>query len=103
MAARNRVGLAENTRKRIQTSMIINRLTDHIDGKCELSATQVRAAEVLLNRTLPVLQSIEYTSDTPLLNNDKTFTIQIVHNNKEQALGSVIEGETVQDKLTAVQ
>ena len=57
MAARKRPGLSENTRLRIKTTMIVKRLEDHIDGKVDMSSSQVRAAEVLLNRTLPVLQS----------------------------------------------
>lgn len=63
MAARNRKGLSENTRARIQTSMIKNRLEDHIFGKCELSATQIRAAEILLKKTLPDLQSVNHSGE----------------------------------------
>ena len=61
MAARKRNGgaLAENTRLRIKTSMLLNRLTDHIIGKIELSTSQVRAIEILLKKTLPDLQSTE--------------------------------------------
>lgn len=47
------------TRERIQTSQLVNRLTNHVLGKAEMSATQVRAAEILLNKSLPNLQTIE--------------------------------------------
>ena len=50
---------ATKTRERIQTSMLINRLEDHMLGKVELSTTQVRSAEILLKKSLPDLQSIE--------------------------------------------
>jgi hypothetical protein len=63
MAARKRVGLSENTRQRIQTTMLVKRLEDHAAGKCELSATQIQAARILLDRTLPTLQSIEHTGE----------------------------------------
>ena len=63
MAARNRPGLSENTRQRIKTTMIVKRLQDHIVGDCELSATQIRAAEILLNKTLPSLQGIEQKTE----------------------------------------
>ena len=63
MAARNRVGLSEATRKRIQTSMLVNRLEDHILGKVELSTSQVRGIEILLRKTLPDISAIHTTSD----------------------------------------
>jgi len=59
MAARKRVGLSENTRKRIQASMIVNRLTDHIVGKVEMQQTQVTAALGLLRKVLPDLQAVD--------------------------------------------
>ena len=53
----------KNTRKKIQASQLINRLTDHINGTVELSSTQVRAAEILLKKSLPDLTSQELTGD----------------------------------------
>jgi hypothetical protein len=50
-------------RSKIQTSQLVNRLTDHALGKIELSPTQVRSIEVLIKKTLPDLQSIEHTGD----------------------------------------
>ena len=43
--------------------MLLNRLTDHILGKVELSATQVRGIEVLLKKTLPDLSSVEHSGE----------------------------------------
>lgn len=63
MAARNRKGLSESTRDKIQTSMLVNRLIDHSLGKCDMSSTQVHAAKILLNKTLPDLQSIQHSGD----------------------------------------
>ena len=38
--------------------MIIKRLHDHIVGECDLSATQVRSAEVLLRKSIPDLSAV---------------------------------------------
>jgi hypothetical protein len=56
MAATKRNAMwIEETRKKVQTSQLINRLQDHVLGEVELSSTQVRAAEILLKKTLPDL------------------------------------------------
>lgn len=64
MAARKNKGTAEQgwpeqTRSRIQTSMLLNRLADHVVGKVELQPTQVKAAEILLRKVLPDLSAVE--------------------------------------------
>ena len=51
----------QKVRERIQTSMLVRRLTDHVVGKQEMTQTQVRAAEVLLKKALPDLQAIDAT------------------------------------------
>ena len=62
MAARlRRVELDEEWRKRIQTSMLLKRLEDHVLGDVEMSATQLRAAEVLLRKSMPDLTATELT------------------------------------------
>jgi hypothetical protein len=63
MAARLNPAHDERTRAKIQTSQLINRLFSHANGEVEMSSTQVRAAEVLLKKTLPDLQSVEIGSD----------------------------------------
>ena len=50
-------------RDRIRTSMLINRLQDHIDGKLEMKDTQVRAALGLLKKTAPDLSSVGIGQD----------------------------------------
>ncbi len=49
----------ERTRAKIQTSQIINRLEQHVKGDVQMTGTQVRAAEILLKKTLPDLTSVE--------------------------------------------
>lgn len=64
MAARtNKVKLTESWREKIRTSMLINRLQNHIIGRIEMSATQLRAAEILLRKNLPDLQAVTHSGD----------------------------------------
>lgn len=50
---------AREIRARIDTHGVIRRLEQCLDGTVELSPSQVRAAAILLDRTLPVLSSQE--------------------------------------------
>jgi hypothetical protein len=49
----------DDVRSKIQTSQLINRLTEHALGNVELSPTQVRAIEILIKKTLPDLQAVD--------------------------------------------
>lgn len=60
---RNAMLIAE-TRSRIQTTQLIKRLQDHVDGKVEMSKTQVTAANILLSKSLPSLQAISLGDET---------------------------------------
>lgn len=50
---RNRTWTPEVVRAKIRTSMLINRLQNHVAGKLEMSKTQIQAAGILLRKTLP--------------------------------------------------
>ena len=50
-------------RAKIKTSMHIRRLEEHLAGNIELSPTQVRCAEILLNKTLANLSAQEISGD----------------------------------------
>lgn len=50
-------------RVKIKNSNILNALIEHVDGKREMSATQVTAGLGLLKKVLPDLQSIEHSGD----------------------------------------
>ena len=39
--------------------MLINRLQDHVFGRCEMTPTQVKAASAVLRKTLPDLKAIK--------------------------------------------
>ena len=66
MAARDRLQLADNTRKKIKVSMIVKRLTDHIDGTVELNTSQVQAALGLLKKVLPDLSAVDLQANITL-------------------------------------
>jgi hypothetical protein len=66
MAARNKPPegkqwTPEIVRRRLKTSMIANRLTDHILGEVEMTSTQVTAALGLLRKTMPDLSAISHS------------------------------------------
>jgi len=63
MAARLNLRHQDTVRAKIQASQLINRLQDHVDGKVELTNTQVTAALGLLKKSLPDLQAIEGPGD----------------------------------------
>lgn len=50
-------------RAKIKTSAHIRRLEQHLAGEIELTPTQVRCAEILLNKTLANLSAQEITGD----------------------------------------
>lgn len=71
MAARLTKRQSNLHRESIRVSMLINRLTDHILGKVDLSQTQIRAIEVLLKKAMPDLKAVEVSGDAenPLIFN----------------------------------
>jgi hypothetical protein len=63
MAARkNKVNLSDRWKDAISLSMLHKRLTDHIDGKIELTSTQVKSIELILQRGVPTLSAVEQTT-----------------------------------------
>jgi len=64
MSARiKRISNDANTRAKIKTTKIIQRLQQHIDGELELSNTQVLAATTLLKKTLPDQKAMELSGE----------------------------------------
>ncbi|WP_029006316.1 hypothetical protein [Azorhizobium doebereinerae] len=65
MAARTRkIRHDDETRSKIQASQLINRLTDHVLGKVDMTSTQVTAALGLLKKALPDLAAVEHSGET---------------------------------------
>jgi hypothetical protein len=63
MAARLTTRQATKTRDAIQTGLLVNRLQDHAVGNIEMTTSQIRAAQILLNKTIPDLKAIEHSGD----------------------------------------
>ena len=63
MAKRLNLAHDDETRRKIQTSQLINRLNEHIFGKARIEATQLKAIEILLKKSLPDLSSVQMTGD----------------------------------------
>lgn len=63
MAARLNRMHSEQVRAKIQASVIIQRLHSHLMGDLELTASQITAAQTLLDRSVPKLSQIQHTGD----------------------------------------
>lgn len=64
MAARTKkLKLTDAWKAKIQASVISGRLYDHLQGKCEMTPTQVKAADILLKKLVPDLNRSEVTGD----------------------------------------
>lgn len=63
MPARLHPNHAQHVRQKIQASNIITRLYDHVEGKVQMSATQITAAIALLDRSVPKLQQIQHVGE----------------------------------------
>jgi len=65
MAARIRkIRHDQETRAKIKTSQLVNRLTAHVLGEVEMVPSQVTAALGLLRKTLPDLQTTTLQGDS---------------------------------------
>ncbi len=68
MATRYNKEHQECVKEMIQSTQIVNRLQKHFNGELDkpLDATQLKAAEMLLARSLPTLSSVEQTNINPM-------------------------------------
>ncbi len=53
----------DDVRAKIQASQLVNRLQGHVFGEHEMSATQLKAAEILLRKSIPDLSAITLGGD----------------------------------------
>lgn len=80
MAARNRDWTPEVVRQKIRTSMLINRLQNHVLGRIEMSKTQLSAAGILLKKVLPdmVAQTVERRPLESMADDELLATLQSI-------------------------
>lgn len=64
-ARKRRTVIDDGWREKIQTSMIINRLNTNALGKLEpeMTASQLKSAEILLRKIVPDLQQVQQTTE----------------------------------------
>ena len=113
MAARNRKGLSEATRLRIQTTMIVKRLEKHIlaeekkdkDGnyviKGLMSQSQVSAALGLIKKTLPDLSAVELSGEV-LISNERELSEEELLNIAAGGSTGNTEQESGEEKPSSV-
>lgn len=83
MAARTRkVELTDAWKAKIQVSVISGRLYDHMQGKCEMTPTQIKAADILLRKLVPDVARTEHTGEGggPVQTENK-WTVELVQTN----------------------
>lgn len=54
---------SEQVRLKIQAAVLVERLHSHVMGDTEMTATQVNAANSLLDRSVPKLSQIQHVGD----------------------------------------
>ena len=103
MAARKRNWQTNKTREKIRDSIkvgqIVTRFEKHVLAQTEeereatkLSASQLKAGEILLQRTLPTLSSAEIVETTPEPKMDEAFN-QLVAMVGEEMANKLISGK----------
>ena len=55
------IGCTPMTKQRIRVGKLVGRLQRHALGVLEMTPTQIKAAEILLNKTMPNLKSVDHT------------------------------------------
>lgn len=68
----------ETTREKIRAAHLINKLHSHIDGKTDLSTTQVRSIDILMRKCLPDLADIKYD----MTGNNVSFNLNLADPDK---------------------
>lgn len=64
MAARKQLWHPDEVRKRIQTSQLINRLTEHaLSSEPIMDASQVTAAVKLIGKVIPDMKAVEHSGE----------------------------------------
>lgn len=100
MAARTvKIRHDEETRAKIKTSQLLNRLNDHVFGKdsepVEISATQMKAIEILLRKSLPDLSSVTVSGDP---DNPLEVNVNLTTADRARALAAFVAKTKVETK-----
>lgn len=72
MAARKHLFHPDDVKAKIKASQLINRLQDHaISAKPLLDSSQVKAIQILLNKVIPDLKSVEHSGGLEVVTQTK--------------------------------
>ena len=102
MAARNRTWTPEVVRQKIRTSMLINRLQNHVLGRLEMSKTQLTAAGILLRKTLPdmIAQTVERRPLEAMADDELLETLKSIRSYlSAQGTGNGVDQETERETV----
>lgn len=66
MAVRKHLTHDEQTRNRIKTSQLVNRLHQNAFGEIELTQGQIKSIDILLKKALPDLQAVTHNGNVDL-------------------------------------
>jgi hypothetical protein len=86
MANNKRIIRDDLWREKIQTSMLINRLSNNAFGKIELTASQLKSIEILLKKTVPDLKAIEHMGE-----GGGAIKIQNISQNDQEIIQQYVE------------
>jgi len=53
--------LSEEWKAKIKAGVILDRLVKHVNGEIDMSSSQIKAADILLRKTIPDLARTEVT------------------------------------------
>jgi hypothetical protein len=60
----------EKVRQRIRVGVVLRRVQNHALGKIAMSATELKAAEILLRKAVPDLKGVEHSGTVNHINYD---------------------------------
>lgn len=87
MAARINRMHSEQVRAKIQAAVLVQRLHDHAMGTLEMSASQITAAQALLDRSVPKLSQIQHVGDpeNPVVTASRIELVPLIGNSPDTA------------------
>jgi hypothetical protein len=76
--SKSRVEKQEAWKQHISTSVLVKRLNAHSLGEVEMTPTQIKAAEILLRKTIPDLKAVEMSGKVDVDMTVRKITREIV-------------------------
>ena len=85
----------QRARERITGSKVLTRLIAHVEGKIELSNSQVAAAKALLNKVLPDVRTTELKGNVQINHTERLTDAQLMAIAAGAYKQDAIDGEVV--------